>query len=126
MTIGQLAAKCGVPTSTIRYYERIDLLPRPERIGGRRRYRSGDVDQVAVLRLAKACGFRLAEIRRLVNGFDPDVPPSQRWRKLAQEKRHELDVQMARLLLMRSLLDRVARCRCVDLTECGRRASSAR
>jgi hypothetical protein len=40
LTIGEVARRAGVATSSIRYYERIDLLPPPERVGGQRRYRT--------------------------------------------------------------------------------------
>ena len=37
LTIGEVARRASVATSSIRYYERIGLLPRPERSGGQRR-----------------------------------------------------------------------------------------
>ena len=38
LTIGEVARRAGVATSSIRYYERIGLLPKPERPRGQRRY----------------------------------------------------------------------------------------
>ena len=38
MTIGELAAESGMPASTIRYWERIGVLPKPARVSGQRRY----------------------------------------------------------------------------------------
>jgi hypothetical protein len=38
VTIGEVARKAGLQASAIRYYERLGLLPRPARIGGRRSY----------------------------------------------------------------------------------------
>ena len=38
LTIGEVARRAGVATSSIRYYERIGLLPKPDRSGGQRRY----------------------------------------------------------------------------------------
>ena len=124
MTIGQLSEATGVPASTIRYYERIDVLPKPVRVSGKRRYSPDDVDRLAVLRLAQACGFRLDEMRQLLHGFGTSTPASRRWRTLAGKKRVELDAQMARLRAMRRLVDRVLECRCVELTDCGRIASA--
>ena len=37
MTIGELAAQSGPPASTIRYWERIGVLPKPPRVSGQRR-----------------------------------------------------------------------------------------
>jgi DNA-binding transcriptional MerR regulator len=126
MTIGQLAAESDVPASTIRYYEKIGVLPAPSRVSGQRRYGSGAVERLAVLRLARECGFRLDEMRELLHGFRQGVAASARWRKLATRKREEIDLQIERLASMRSLVDRVLSCQCVELAECGRIASAAR
>ena len=125
MTIGELASKSGLPASTIRYWEKIGVLPEPIRASNQRRYSAEAVDRLAVLRLAQACGFRLDEMRHLLHGFGPGVKPPRRWRELARRKRQELDQEMERLRAMRRVLDRVARCRCMELIECGRMAASA-
>jgi DNA-binding transcriptional MerR regulator len=52
MTIGELAAESGLPASTIRYWERIGVLPKPPRVSGQRRYTGNAVQRLAVLRLA--------------------------------------------------------------------------
>ena len=38
LTIGEVAAQAGLNASHIRYYERVGVLPQPERVGGQRRY----------------------------------------------------------------------------------------
>jgi len=123
MTIGELSAKSGVPASTLRYWERIKVLPRPLRISGQRRYQAEAFNLVAVLLLAKACGFSLDEMRRLVNDFRPGTPARERWQTAICEHQEVLEQQIAQLNAMRKLLRRVQRCRCMDLNECGRMAS---
>lgn len=120
VTIGELAARTDTPASTIRYWERIGVLPRPERASGRRRYSSDAVEHLAVLHLAQNCGFRLDELRRLMHGFKTGVTASRRWRRLAGRKQLELDAQITRVKDMRRLINRVLQCRCTDLSECGR------
>jgi MerR family redox-sensitive transcriptional activator SoxR len=124
MTIGELAAESGMPASTIRYWERIGVLPKPMRVSGQRRYASDAVQRLAVLRLAQACGFRLDEMRHLLHGFGAGVKPPRRWQELAQRKQQELDEQIARLKAMRRVVDRVMQCQCLELPECGRIAAS--
>jgi MerR family redox-sensitive transcriptional activator SoxR len=124
MTIGELAAESGMPASTIRYWERIGVLPKPTRVSGQRRYAADAVQRLAVLRLAQACGFRLDEMRHLLHGFGAAVQPPRRWQELARQKRQELDEQIARLKAMRRVVDRVMQCQCLELTECGRIAAS--
>ncbi len=124
MTIGELAAQSGMPASTIRYWERIGVLPKPARVSGQRRYSPDAMQSLAVLRLAQACGFHLEEMRHLLHGFVPGVKPPRRWQELAQQKREELDEQIARLKAMRRVVDRVMQCQCLELPECGRIAAS--
>ena len=123
MTIGELSDKSGVPASTLRYWERIDVLPKTMRVGGQRRYQEDAVNLVAVLRLAKACGFSLPEMRRLLNGFRPKTSASERWRTLIREHQEMLEQQIAQLNAMQQLLQHVQQCQCADLIECGRIAS---
>jgi MerR family transcriptional regulator, redox-sensitive transcriptional activator SoxR len=125
MTIGELVTASGLPASTIRYWEKIGVLPKPVRAGGQRRYSVADVQRLAVLRLAQACGFRLDEMRHLLHGYASGVAPPRRWHELARRKQDELDEQIARLRAMRQLLHRVLECRCIDLAECARIAASA-
>ena len=112
MTIGELAAKANTPASTIRYWERLGLLPKPARVSGQRRYPAEALHDLAVLRLAQACGFRLKEIRHLLHGFRAGVPASRRWQELARKKQRELTEQMARLQTMSQLVDQVLQCQC--------------
>ncbi|MBY0502721.1 MAG: MerR family transcriptional regulator [Bryobacteraceae bacterium] len=119
MTIGEFSAQSGVPASTIRYYERIGVLPEPARMSGQRRYGDEAINRLTVVQLAQACGFDLDEIKMLVQGFTGGSP-SERWRNLATRKLTELDRQMEKITLMRRLLHQVAKCECIDLAECGR------
>jgi len=122
VTIGQLAKKSGVPASTIRYWERTGVIPPPARHSGQRRYGGDAIARLAVIRLAQNCGFRLDEMRRLVEGFSDGEAPASRWREFARRKRIELDDELARLQRMRRMVDLVAGCKCEDWNECGQRA----
>jgi len=124
MTIGELSAQSGVPASTLRYWERVKVLPKTLRVSGQRRYSSEAADLVAVLQLAKACGFSLVEMRRFMNGFRPGTPASERWRMSVRAHQKVLERQIAELNAMRHLLERVQQCQCVDLAACGHIASA--
>jgi MerR family transcriptional regulator, mercuric resistance operon regulatory protein len=65
--IGELSRQTGCHIETIRYYERVGLLPRPPRSAGRYRlYDTGDVRRLAFVRRARELGFTLHEIRALL------------------------------------------------------------
>jgi MerR family redox-sensitive transcriptional activator SoxR len=125
MTIGQLSRESGLPASTIRYWERVGVLPEPVRKSGHRRYAREVLQRLAVLRLARACGFRLNEMRQLVQRFRADVAPSSRWREMARKKQLEIDQQIAQLQTMRQVVKSVGQCKCLDWNECGQLAASA-
>jgi MerR family transcriptional regulator, redox-sensitive transcriptional activator SoxR len=118
LTIGQLAARSGIPATTIRYYERERLLPKPDRLAGRRRYEPADLQRLAAIKLAKQAGFSLQEIRQFVRGFSPSTSPSQRWRQMAGRKLSELDRKAEELERMRAVLRRGLECDCLSLDEC--------
>lgn len=62
-TIARLAAVAGVHVETIRYYQRLKLVPEPPRpLGGIRRYSEQDADRLRFIKRAQAMGFTLAEI----------------------------------------------------------------
>ena len=119
MTIGELSSRSGVPASTLRYWERIGVLPPPLRISGQRRYGSEALPRLAILRLAQRCGFSLSDMRRLVEGFGSDVPPAGRWREQGRSRQRAIDEQIARLEVMRGLVNRLMRCECLSWAECG-------
>ena len=65
--IGELSRQTGCNVETIRYYERVGLLPRPPRSAGRYRlYDAGDVRRLAFVRRARELGFTLDEVRALL------------------------------------------------------------
>jgi len=61
-----------VAASSIRYYERIGLLPPPERSHGQRRYDADVLGRLGFIGVAQSAGFKLREIRELIDGVDAD------------------------------------------------------
>lgn len=74
LTIGQLSRKTGVNIETIRYYERVKVMPPPPRSqGGHRLYDLNHLKRLTFVRRSRELGFSLDEIRhllRLVDGGD--------------------------------------------------------
>lgn len=66
LPIGDVSRRTGCNIETIRYYERIGLLPPPDRQGRYRRYDAGDVKRVVFVRRARELGFTLDEVRALL------------------------------------------------------------
>src|SRR5207302_137035 len=65
--IGDVSRQTGCKIETIRYYERVGLLPRPLRSAAHYRlYDSGDVRRLSFVRRARELGFTLEEVRALL------------------------------------------------------------
>jgi MerR family redox-sensitive transcriptional activator SoxR len=117
--IGQVAAEVGLRPSTIRYYEAEGLLPLPQRRSGKRVYDRWILDRLALIELAKECGFSIEEIRTFLHGFTGKTPPRKRWQSLAKAKFEELNTQMVRISRMKRVLRAVLRCGCRSVENCG-------
>lgn len=74
MKIGELAARTGTNVETIRYYERIGLLPPPLRTSANYRdYGPALADRLSFIRQARGLGFDIADIRSLLDlGANPE------------------------------------------------------
>jgi MerR family transcriptional regulator, redox-sensitive transcriptional activator SoxR len=119
MRIGELSRRSGVPATALRYWEQVGLLPRVPRISGRRDYGEDSLRRVGLLLLSQECGFTLAETRRLFAPALDGKAPSVRWEMLAEVKLAEIERVERLLAQMRSALQSVRSCRCVDLDTCG-------
>lgn len=64
--IGDLSRRTGCNIETIRYYERIGLVPEPPRRGRYRSYGGQDVARLGFVRRARELGFTLGEVRALL------------------------------------------------------------
>ena len=87
-TISQLASAADVPSTTIRYYERIGLIePESRSHGNYRLYSEKSLERLRFIRAAQATGFILDDIRTLMG--DGSVTPCCGDVKLLIEERLE-------------------------------------
>jgi MerR family mercuric resistance operon transcriptional regulator len=119
--IGELARQSRCKVETIRYYERVGLLPAPPRSAGRYRlYDSPDVRRLAFVRRARELGFTLDQVRALLalsakDGRDTCAAVHH----LAAEHLTEVRAKIADLRAMeRILADAVRRCAAGELPGC--------
>jgi MerR family transcriptional regulator, redox-sensitive transcriptional activator SoxR len=110
-TIGLVAARTGLRASAIRYYEAQGLLPAAARKGGRRVYDPSVFPRLAVIKLGKAAGFNLTEIRSLLAAVHADEP-SGAWRTLAKAKQAQIAQELESLLLRKRVVAALGRCSC--------------
>ncbi|MCH8506807.1 MAG: MerR family DNA-binding transcriptional regulator [Ectothiorhodospiraceae bacterium] len=90
-TIGKLARAADVKVDTVRYYERIGLLPAaPRSAAGYRQYGQADLRQLQFIRSAQLLGFSLDEIGTLLQGVNAKGDRA-RVRALAAERLADLE-----------------------------------
>ncbi|CAN5776617.1 MerR family transcriptional regulator [soil metagenome] len=118
LSIGEVSRRSGFPASTIRYYESLGILPKPERISGQRRYDTDVLHLLNAIGLAKRAGFTTAELRQLFQAVHDREAPSAAWERFAHDKLKEVDLLIERAHTMKSLLEEGLRCGCLGLEEC--------
>ena len=113
MKIGEAAAASGCHIETIRYYERIQLLPRPSRTGsGYRDYHADDVRRLRFINRGRELGFSLEEIRSLLRLSDD---PKLSCAEVDQIARHHLAEIQQRVRELKRMADELQR----TVTACG-------
>lgn len=105
LRIGQLAERAGVSADTIRYYERLGLLPKPHRtLSGYREYSETLVHRIALVRNAMRFGFSLREIGGFLRVREAGGTPCRQVRQAAQTILDRVDRQIAELQAARETM----------------------
>ena len=120
LTIGKLSELTGVNIETIRYYERIKVLPAPPRTNsGRRVYQSSDVRILAFLRRARELGFSLDDIRTLLRLGGPEKASCREVRRIAAHHLDDIRAKIGDLRKLERLLAKtVAQCTGTTAPDC--------
>lgn len=98
LKIGDLARETGTKVVTIRYYEKIGLLPEPERNAGNYRTYTGDaLDRLNFIRRCRALGFSLDQIRELLDLSSDAARPCDDVDRMAASHLSEVERKIADL-----------------------------
>ena len=106
MTIGQVAARAGVATSAVRYYERRGLLAADARQSGQRRYTPATLRRLVFIGMLQDAGLALDEIAGIL-----DAPTVADWKAIAARRLDLLDEEIRRLEEARNYLAGALLCR---------------
>jgi DNA-binding transcriptional MerR regulator len=120
LSIGIVANRAGVTSDTIRYYERLGLLPKPARTpAGYREYGEGIVNRLRLIRNAQQFGFPLREIASFLRVRETGGTPCHDVRRSAELMLTAVDRQIAALVATRDQMQRTLRAWDRKLTEAG-------
>ncbi len=119
LTVGEAAARIGVSTSALRFYEKVGLIVAARTEGGQRRYARDVLRRVAFIRGAQSVGMKLAEIKAAIDRLPVDrAPTPEDWQALSDAWRPQLEDKIAVLVGLRDKLSRCIGCGCQSLDSC--------
>ncbi len=108
MRIGQLARRLDLNTQTIRYYERIGLLPSPERTeSGYRAYGEEDERRLRFVKNARNSGLNLGEVKEVLAFHERGEAPCAYVTEAIARRAEEIERQIAELTEFKRALDRL-------------------
>jgi DNA-binding transcriptional MerR regulator len=123
LTISKLADQVGVSPDTLRYYQKIGLLPDPPRTSaGYRVFDADSVARVSFIRTAQGLGLRLKEVAQLLEVMDKGLCPCGHAERLLVARMAEIDQEIQRLTVLRQAMSQtLSECPedCSDCWMCG-------
>lgn len=106
--IGSLSERAGCAIETIRYYEKIGLMPRPHRsAGGHRLYEGEDVRRLSFIVRCRRLGFSTGEVRHLLSLSDVETPSCAEVQSVTEEHLAEVRHRIAELQTLEDSLARM-------------------
>jgi DNA-binding transcriptional MerR regulator len=123
MLIGELADAVGVPTRTVRFYERRGLLPEPARAAnGYRIYDDATLRRLRFIRSAQAAGLTLSEIIDIIEVRNNGEVPCTHVAELLATKLDDVRRRRQELGMLESELEQlIERSQRLDPADCGER-----
>ena len=98
LRVGSIAKEAGVGVQTLHYYERIGLLPKPTRSEANYRLYSPDaLRRVRFIKKAQALGFKLEEIKQILDLKSHGRAPCRKVTELGQKHLRDIDARLAQL-----------------------------
>jgi MerR family redox-sensitive transcriptional activator SoxR len=117
LSIGDVAAATGLHASAIRYYEDAGVLPKADRVSGKRRYHSETIDRLILIRFCSRLGMRLVDIRQLM-AMPTGSRAKEYWRRLVDGKLDEIADLISAARGVERILRESRDCDCVTLASC--------
>lgn len=119
LTIGEVAARAGIATSAIRFYEQEGLIASVRTAGNQRRYPRHTLRRLSIIGYAKRLGIPLTEVAAVFETLPADRMPSKRdWIRISARWSALLDERRRRLEALQQELSACIGCGCLSLNSC--------
>lgn len=119
LTVGELAARAGIATSAVRFYEKQGLLISVRTAGNQRRYPRYTLRRLSIVLAARRFGIPLEEVADLFETLPNDRMPSQRdWARIARLWHTRLEARRHEIEQLESELTGCLGCGCLSLSTC--------
>ena len=119
LTISEVAARCGVAASALRFYEDEGLIGLQRTGSGHRRYPRAVIRRVAFIVFAQKVGLTLEEIRTELDRLPSNrVPERSDWARLSRSWTTRIDQRIGELERLRAGLTECIGCGCLSLDRC--------
>ena len=119
LTISEVAARCGVAASALRFYEDEGLIGSQRTGSGHRRYPRAVIRRVAFIVFAQKVGLTLEEIRTELDRLPSNrVPERSDWARLSRSWTTRIDQRIGELERLRAGLTECIGCGCLSLDRC--------
>lgn len=119
LSVGEVAARTGLPVSTIHFYEAQGLVTSRRTSGNQRRFSRGVLRLISIIKVAQRTGIPLAAIRQALNALptDRNVTAAD-WKRMSRKWKTLLDDRIDKLMRLRDQLESCIGCGCLSLRQC--------
>ena len=117
--VSELSQQTGIHIETIRYYEKIGLLPPPKRnSNGYRCYTTNSVQQLLFIKTCRSLGFSLEEIKTLYHWQQNPISNCQQVDDLVAHHLEQVDMKIQQLQEIRAMLAKMVDCQHGKIADC--------
>lgn len=119
LSIGEVSRRSGVPISTLRFYERRELITSTRNSANHREYKREVLRRVTVIKVAQNAGVPLKEIAKALSSLPThSVPDTEDWARISEVWHDDLTRRIATLTALRDKMAMCIGCGCLSVKRC--------
>lgn len=119
LSVGEMAARAGVPVSTIHYYETEGLIESWRTPANHRRYDRRELRRLAIVRIAQSVGVPLSEVKEVLDRIPRGKAVGKEdWARAAEPWKALLDERIELLARLRDQMGWCIGCGCLSIESC--------